>query len=132
MAVTTESKQHAAIFTLPNQLTVGRLVLAAVFFVLVAVGQMLPALGVFLLAFCSVLTLRSIIRGNLRRRNVDHTERQPDHTDTIPRKPHTHMHVGAARDESSAHGDLSELVGEDPDAAADILRTWISAGEGRP
>lgn len=94
-------------------------------------GQSWSTLGLILLAFFSLFMLRSMVLAAPASTTESgapaalSSETEEDEAEPGPKKPKGHRLRRFSTPGASLHDELSELVGEDPDTAANILRTWI-------
>jgi flagellar M-ring protein FliF len=81
-------------------------------------------LGLIGVGLASLIVLRSMIRavGGARPRRLAAAGLASEHAHAVPRPHRRSSGAPSLRDE------LSEMVAEDPDAAANVLRTWIGNG----
>lgn len=94
-------------------------------------AQSWQALGLLGLAGFSLLMLRSMVRSAPAPRRPPAAEDEADESNSSPEAVAAALPAAAARrlklrgDSPSIRDELAEIVKEDPDTAANILRTWI-------
>jgi flagellar M-ring protein FliF len=104
-------------------------------------AQHWQTVGVLLLALISLVMLRSMIRSSvtpeggdsLSQLFADQEEGEGEEGEGEEDEAEIEARLGRfARGAMSLQDEVAELVREDPDAAANILRTWIGAPANKP
>jgi flagellar M-ring protein FliF len=95
-------------------------------------GEHAGAIGMGFLGLMSLLMVRSIGRGRPPRGSASDSEAtltiSPEDNDGgWPTRHSARLHTARSTAAPSLHDELAEMVRDDPDAAADVLRRWISA-----
>ena len=92
-------------------------------------GQYWSTLGMSLLAMFSLVMLRSMVRANPdAETGAAASSGQAESGEAEPEESPPENRIRTFQTERSMRDELSELVTQDADTAANILRTWIGAG----